>query len=118
MTPIIQLTTAMEMFEDDSLNLSMFERLNLLRQAFFIYKSNYLKKLAQGGNDISKSEKELVKEGEKVLKSLEQLHNAQMKANKVAGKRLDASDDDWIKKLNERADHLGSIVRDMKEKIA
>lgn len=119
MNAFIKLTSAMEIFSDETLQLSFAERLNIIRQALITYTADHLGKVAAEGNKhkVSDNEEYVVKQFHKHLKTMEQLHNAQIKANKALGKNATDTDMDWLKAIKDSKSSIGSIFQDLKEKI-
>lgn len=116
MTAFIKLTTAMAMFEDESLELTFTERLNLIRQAIIVYEVNNLKKIADDTKyEVPDKEDAVVKNLYKILKRIEQIHNAQIRSNKALGKNSDDNDRSWLDAIKKSESSIGAIVRDLRE---
>lgn len=116
-----RLDRAIQDFEDENSDLTLGERISNLRTALTWAAFERMKKIHQLGTKAEQSAEEDYKQTEcqKKFKTIEHMYNSQMKQNKLMGKSQEADlDKEWIRKLKESDSSLGSIVRNMNEKIA
>lgn len=115
-----RLDRAIADFEDESLDLSMGERISNLRTALTWAAYERIKRIHKLGKKSQEAEDLDFKqvETQKQFKLIEQMYYSQIKQNKLSGKAQDdGMDKDWLKKIKESST-LGSIVRNMNEKTA
>ncbi len=118
--PKDRIDKAIEAFEDETSDLTMGERISNLRMALTWSAFDRIKRIQQLGTKAPESAELEYKqvESQKQFKIIEMMYNSQLRHNKLSGKaNEDGMDKDWLRKIKE-SNTLGSIVVDMKEKIA
>lgn len=113
-----RLDRAIEDFEDETLDLSLGERISNLRSALTWAAFERIKRIHKLGKKSEESEDLDFKQTEcqKQFKIIDQMYNSQLRQNKMLGKAQDEGmDKEWLKKVKESTT-LGSIVRNMNEK--
>lgn len=116
-----RLDRAIADFEDETLDLTMGERIFNLRDALTWAAFERLKRIHKLGTKAKESEELDFKqiECQKQFKLIDQLYTSQIRHNKLLGKaQEEGMDKDFLKRLKESHSSLGSIVRNMNEKTA
>ena len=113
-----RLDKAIADFEDETLELSLGERISGLRQALLFVQFEKIKSVNSRAKVLAEDDERVI-EITKWFKELEKLYTLQLRMNKITGKSEDSkSDNEWLKKYKESNSSLGSIVRNMNEKTA
>lgn len=107
-----KLDKAIEIFEDETLDLTLGERISLLREALMWNAHAAMKRINKNGLKDQLSAEEDYKQTEcvKWFKELEKLYNAQLKTNKLSGKSNDNMDKDFLKKIKEQKSSIGDVI--------
>ena len=111
----VVLDRAISQFEDESLDLSMGERISILRNALMWDAYHKLKKIGK-----AKAKGEKIEEDQdhidrmKYFKDIEKMYISELKMNKITGKANDNMDKEFLKRIKEEKGSIGEIVRDIK----
>lgn len=112
-----RLDRAIKDFEDETLDLTMGERISNLRTALTWAAYERIKRIhkvgikSKQGADLDFKQVETQKQ----FKLIEQMYYSQLRQNKLLGKAQDEGmDKDWLKKIKELKGSMGEIVRDLK----
>lgn len=114
-----RLSQAIADFEDESLELSLGERMSRLREAIMFESFEKLKRSAcrrsKTKAEIKADAEEEVRHLEitKWFKELEKMYTLQLRMNKLTGKTDDIMDKDFLIKVKETKSSIGDIVRDV-----
>lgn len=115
-----RLDRAIAEFEDETLDLTMGERISNLRSALTWAAFERIKRIhkyglkSDEGQDLDYKQTECQKQ----FKIIVQNYESQLKQNKLSGRaQEDGMDKEWVKRIKE-SNSLGSIVRNMNEKTA
>lgn len=113
-----RLDKAIADFEDETLDLTMGDRITNLRSALALVAFERLKRVQKFGKKINKECEELEfkqVECQKMFKVIENMYYSQLKQNKILGKaQNDGMDKEFLKKIKEQKSSIGDIVRDLK----
>ena len=112
-----RLDRAIADFEDETLDITMGERISNLRSALTWAAFERLKRIHKLGKKSAESEDLDFKqiECQKQFKLIDQMYQSQIRQNKLTGKAQDdGMDKDWLKKIKEQKGSMGDIVRDLK----
>lgn len=111
----VRLDNAIAEFEDETLDLTLAERISGLRKALMWNAFMGLKRLGS-----KKRQGILVEEDQnhiecmKFLNQIEKMYLAEFRMNKISGKSIENMDKEFLKKIKEEKGSIGSIVRDIK----
>ena len=110
-----KLDEAIAEFEDETLDLTLGERISGLRQALLWNSYHAIKRIKKFGTKHPISEEEEYKQIEcmRHFKDIEKMYTSEVKANKLLGKSDDAMNNDFLKKIKEMKSSIGEIVRDL-----
>ena len=110
-----KLDEAIAQFEDETLDITLDERVSGLRQALLWNAFHAIKRIKKYGTKHPISEEEEYKQIEcmKHFKEIEKMYIAQIKSNKLVGKSDDTMNNDFLKKIKEMKGSMGDIVRDL-----
>lgn len=111
-----RLDAAISDFEDETLDLSLGERISNLREAITWAAFHRLKLLHKYGKKSKEAEDLEYKQVEtwKAFKVIETLYYSQIKQNKMLGKSQDdGMDKDFLKRIKEQKSTIGAIVREI-----
>lgn len=110
-----KLDEAIAAFEDETLELTLGERISGLRQALLWNSYHAIKRIKRFGTKHPISEEEDYKQVEcmRHFKDIEKMYTSEVKANKLLGKSDDAMNNDFLKKIKEMKSSIGDIVRDL-----
>lgn len=110
-----KLKRAIELFEDETSDMTFSQRISELRNAFMWNVFYTIKKIKKYGKkaDISEDAIYIQEEGIKQFHLLEKLYFAELKAAARTGKSEKDVDQEWLKRIRESPSSLGSIVRSM-----
>ena len=112
-----RLDRAIRDFEDESLDLTMGERISILRSALQWAAFERLKRIQKLGKKAPESEELDFKqiECQKQYKIIDQMYMSQLRQNKLSGKAFeDGLGKDFLRKIKEEKGSMGEIVRDLK----
>lgn len=112
-----RLDRAIRDFEDETLDLTMGERISNLRSALTWAAFERIKRIHKLGKKTPEAEELDFKQTEcqKQFKLIDQMYASQMRQNKLSGKAVDSGmDNEWLKKIKEQKGTMGDIVRDLK----
>jgi uncharacterized protein YktA (UPF0223 family) len=110
-----KLDEAIAEFEDETLDLTLGERISGLRQALLWNSYHAIKRIKKFGSKHPISEEEEYKQIEcmRHFKDIEKMYTSEVKANKLLGKPDDVMNVDFLKKIKEMKGSMGEIVRDL-----
>lgn len=108
-----RLDHAIAQFEDETLPLSLGERVSLLRNALLLNAFQSIQRIKKHGTKSPISAEEEYKQVEcmKHFKIIESMYNSEMKANKASGKTGDAVTSDFMKQIKEMKSSIGDIIQ-------
>jgi hypothetical protein len=115
--PATKLDKAIAIFEDETSDLSLGERVMQLGQALSWMAFERLKKINREGTkakELAENEYKQI-ECQAQYKIIHSMYLAQVKMNKLTGKGEDRMNNDFLKAIKEMKSSVGSIVRDLKE---
>ena len=115
-----KLDEAIELFEDESVDLPFAERFSMLRLAWLNNAFETMKFIKKNGikNPISDSKRYIQEEGIKQFSIMEKMYNLELKAGEKKGKKQEDIDNDWLKEVKKMKSSIGSVVRDMREGLS
>ena len=109
-----RLDKAIAEFEDETLDLSMGDRIAGLRNALMWDAYHNLKKIGKSVEKKAEEEKHIDHiERMKYFKEMEKMYVSELKMNKVLGKSNDNMDKEFLKRIKEEKSSIGDIVRDL-----
>ncbi len=115
-----RLDKAIRDFEDETLDLSLGDRISLLRDALQWAAYDRLKMIHEYGSKSPEAAEMEFKQVEclKQFNIIDKMYRAQLQQNKMLGKaQEEGMDKEWLKYVK-NSNSLGSIVRNMNEKTA
>lgn len=112
-----KLDIAIAAFEDESSDLTLGERVSILRDALMWNAFHTLKRIKKHGTKSPISEDEEYKQIEcmKHFREIEKMYTSTVKMNKLLNKSEDKVNDDFLKAIKEMKGSMGTIVRDLKD---
>lgn len=112
-----KLDEAIELFEDQIVDLPVAERFSVLRWAWANNAFETMKYIKKNGikNPISDNKRYIQEEGIKQFSIMEKMYNLELKAGEKKGKKQEDIDNDWLKEVKKMKSSIGSVVRDMRE---
>ena len=107
-----KLDEAIADFEDETLDLTLGERISGLRQALLWNSYRAIQRIKKHGSKHPISEEEEYKQIEcmKHFKDIERMYISEMKVNKIMGKSDDVMNNEFLKKIKEMKSSIGDIV--------
>lgn len=110
-----RLDHAIAQFEDETLPLSLGDRVSLLRNALLLNAFQTIQRIKKHGTKNPVSEEEEYKQVEcmKHFKIIESMYNSEVKANKAAGKTGEALTLDFMKQIKEMKGSIGDIIQNI-----
>lgn len=110
-----RLDRAIEQFEDETLDISMGERISGLRNALMWDAYRKLKAIGKAKKMGEKIEEDADHiDRMKYFKDIEKMYISELKMNKITGKSSDNMDKEFLKRIKEEKGSIGDIVRDLK----
>jgi len=115
-----KLDLAIEEFYNEESKLTISEKISNLRNAYMWTSLNAMKRIKQHGtkSPISAEEEYKQTEGLKQFKLFEKMYESELKSAKLQGKKTEDLDTNWLKDIKNAKSTIGSIVRNMNEKVA
>jgi hypothetical protein len=109
-----RLDRAIEQFEDETLDISMGERISGLRNALMWDAYRKLKAIGKAKKMGEKIEEDADHiDRMKYFKDIEKMYISELKMNKITGKSNDNMDKEFLKRIKEEKGSIGDIVRDL-----
>jgi hypothetical protein len=109
-----RLDRAIEQFEDETLDISMGERISGLRNALMWDAYRKLKAIGKAKKIGEKIEEDADHiDRMKYFKDIEKMYISELKMNKITGKSNDNMDKEFLKRIKEEKGSIGDIVRDL-----
>lgn len=107
-----RLDIAIEQFEDESLDLTLGERVSILRQALTLNAFEALKRVKKHGSKSVISEEEEYKQVEcmKHFKVIEQMYACEIKMSKLTGKTSDRMTSEFMDAIKKMKGSVGEII--------
>jgi hypothetical protein len=107
-----KLDEAIAEFEDETLDLTLGERISGLRQALLWNSYHAIKRIKKFGSKHPISEEEEYKQIEcmRHFKDIEKMYTSEVKANKLLGKSDDVINNAFLKKIKEMKSSIGDII--------
>ncbi len=107
-----RLDIAIEQFEDESLDLTLGERVSILRQALTLNAFEALKRVKKHGSRSVISEEEEYKQVEcmKHFKVIENMYACEIKMSKLTGKTADRMNNDFLNAIKEMKSSIGPVI--------
>ena len=110
---IDRLDAAIVAFEDEQSELTLGERISILREALMINAFEVLKRVKKYGQSSPLSDDEMYKQEQcaKQFKQIEAMYNSQLRQNKLTGKSNDKVGKEFMDAIREMKSSVGEIVR-------
>lgn len=107
-----RLDIALEQFEDETLDLSLGERMAILRDAMMWHAFKTILKVKKHGSKDPVSEDEHYKQEEcmRQFSLMEKMYAAQVKNDKLLGKSQETSKSEFLKKVKSMKSSVGDII--------
>lgn len=107
-----KLDQALAQFDDETLDITLGERISGLRQALMWNAFRTMQRVKKSGTKDPISEEEQYKQEEcmKHFKIIETMYNSELKANKAAGISTEKMNSQMLQKIKDMKSSLGSII--------
>lgn len=109
-----RLDKAIADFEDESLDISLGERVSRLRSALMYNAYEALKRVGKSEDKNRPFDEDDHLSRMKYFKDIEKMYISEIKMNKLLGKSEDQVNKEFLKRIKEEKSSMGDIVRDIR----